>query len=94
MTRFLLAAVSTALLCQAAMAESIIVSTHGLDLTTAAGQTRLEKRIARAAHRICDARTFEPLPEQAAARKCLRDTIQATQTQLANIYAKVPNKKS
>ena len=88
MTRLPIIAAVAAMLCQPAFAESVAVSTRGLDLASAEGRTMLERRISTAARHLCAVNGTVPLPEQMASRQCRVDAIAGTRPQLASLYAK------
>ncbi|MBL8656425.1 MAG: UrcA family protein [Altererythrobacter sp.] len=53
MYKTIVSAIAIAIALPAA-AESVVVSTHDLDLASTAGMERLERRIASAARQVCD----------------------------------------
>jgi UrcA family protein len=73
---------TAAFIASAAQAESNqkLVSYHGLDLSSAAGQARLDRRISAAADEICGANGVNPaeLGRYAAVRACKKDVIANT----------------
>ena len=88
MSRLPIIAAVAAMLCQPAFAESVTVSTRGLDLASAEGRAMLESRISTAARHLCAVNGTVPLQEQMASRQCRIDAIAGTRPRLASLYAK------
>ncbi|HWI85737.1 MAG TPA: UrcA family protein [Sphingomonas sp.] len=88
MTRLPIIAAVAAMLCQPAIAGSVVVSTRGLDLASADGRAILEHRISTAARQLCAVNGTVSLREQIASRQCVADAIDGTRTRLASLYEK------
>jgi UrcA family protein len=77
-----LAIATAALVASTAQAQSeqMLVSYHGLDLSTATGQAQFDRRIAAAASKICGANGVSPLDlsRYAAVQACMKDVIANT----------------
>jgi UrcA family protein len=84
-----LAAVATlATTALPARAEGIAVRYGDLDLSSPAGRTTFERRIATAARTICRVNGSRDLGEVIASQNCFRGAIQSTRTQMAALVSK------
>ena len=67
-----------------------LVQFGDLDLSTVAGQAKLDARLRRAASAVCDATHGpRPLAETMEARRCYRNAVQAAQREMADRSARV-----
>ena len=84
-----LAAASSALPAQAQTApRSQAVSTAGLDLGTAAGRTRFQRRVASAIETVCGSYAGASASEQNEIDRCRRSAWSSVETQLASQQAR------
>lgn len=69
----------------AAEGHSVMVRYSDLDLSTAEGQATLERRLHKAAERVCgiDSRTFGAVLPSAESRGCYRETVKNFEREIA-----------
>ena len=89
-TTLALAALGALFAAQPAFAESVTISYKDLDLSTAAGQEKLDQRIDAAAKKVCgfnDLTTGTRIPTREA-RECIADARQKLEQRLATLTSK------
>lgn len=62
---------------------SLRVNFSDLNLSTAQGQTTLDRRIARAVDRICGRVSFSSIAQRMEIERCRRNALRSTETQVA-----------
>ena len=82
------AAAASALPAQAQTARSQAVSTAGLDLGTAVGRTRFQRRVASAIETVCGSYAGASASEQNEIDRCRRGAWSSVETQLASQQAR------